>query len=308
MTYDLFGNGKTQVHGSGSYFYNTRITLANALNGLSLVSLTFGNNQTSGACSTTAGAPCWTDANTDGLVQRNELIGNGTSNNTRFVNGVLLPAGNIVDESAQIGRTREAIVGMQHELMSNFAVGVDFIYRKYDRGTTTYTIGYEPGAGYDALRAIYRPATYTDPVTGVTAPYYVVCDGCTRPTGGNITLTNPNYQVYKGVDLTATKRFSNRWQMALAATIQDNPSFFPAGTASFIDPTGQEFQDGFSTISKYLFKAQGSYTFPWDINVSANFNMNQGGTRTLTINGPGAVPGGTTGTINRGTLEYDLAG
>ena len=78
-------------------------------------------------------------------------------------------AGNIVDESAQIGRTREAIVGMQHELMSNFAV-VDFIYRKYDRGTTTYTIGYEPGAGYDALRAIYQPATYTDPVTGRAAP------------------------------------------------------------------------------------------------------------------------------------------
>jgi hypothetical protein len=306
-TYDLFGTGKTQIHASGSYFYNTRITLANALNGLNLVSLTFGNNQSSGACSTTAGAPCWTDANTDGLIQRNELIGRGTPNNAaadRFVDGVLLPAGNIVDESAEIGRTREAIVGMQHELMSNFAVGVDFIYRKYDRGTTTYTIGFQPGAGYDALRAIYQPATYTDPVTGKTATYYTVCTGCTRPSGGNITLTNPNYQIYKGVDLTATKRFSNRWQMAVAVTIQDNPSFFPAGTASFIDPTGMEFQEGVSTISKYLFKAQGSYTLPWDINVSANFNMNQGGTRTLTINGPGTVPGGTTGTINRATLEY----
>ena len=28
-TYDLFGNGKTQVHASGSYFYATKITLAN---------------------------------------------------------------------------------------------------------------------------------------------------------------------------------------------------------------------------------------------------------------------------------------
>ena len=33
-TYDLFGNGKTQVHASGSYFYATKITLANALAGL----------------------------------------------------------------------------------------------------------------------------------------------------------------------------------------------------------------------------------------------------------------------------------
>jgi hypothetical protein len=308
-TYDLFGTGKTQVHASGSYFYNTRITLANSLNGLGFVSLTWGTNQASGACSTTANAPCWTDANMDGTVQRSELIGNGTpSDAARFVNGVLRPVGNIVDESARIGRTREAIVGMQHELMSNFAVGVDFIYRKYDRGTTTYSIGYQPGAtpGYDALRGIYQPATHTDPVTGKSATYYVVCNGCSRPQGvGNITLTDPNYRIYKGVDLTATKRFSNRWQMAVAATIQDNPSYFPSGTASFINPTGQQFQDGVSTLSRYIFKAQGSYSFPWDINVSANFNWNEGGTRTLTITGPGAVYGGTTGTINYATLETD---
>jgi hypothetical protein len=304
-TYDLFGTGKTQVHASGSYYYATKITLADALNGLGLVSLTFGNNQSSGACSTTAGAPCWQDSNMDGQIQRHELLGIGTSNSSRFVNGVLLPAGNLVDESAEIGRTREAIVGMQHEIMSNFAVGVDFIYRKYDRGTTTYTIGFTPGAGYDALRAIYQPATYTDPVTGKSAPYFVVCDGCSRPSGvGSITLTDPRYQIYKGVDLTATKRFSNRWQMAIAATIQDNPNFFPYGSVQNIDPTGTEFQEGVSTISRYLFKAQGSYTFPWDINVSANFNWNEGATRTLTINGPGAVPGGTTGTINRNTLEF----
>jgi hypothetical protein len=304
-TYDLFGNGKTQIHASGSYFYNTKITLANSLSGIfTQTRLRWGPNATSGACSTAANSGCWTDANLDGLVQVNELSGTPSSSSSRFVNGVLLPAGNIVDPSAQIGRTREAIVGMQHELIANLAVGVDFIYRKYDRGTTTYTIGFQPGAGYSALTALYVPQTYTDPVTGLSARYYTVCDGCSRPSGlGSITLTNPNYQTYTGLDLTANKRFSNRWQMAVAVTIQDNPNYFPAGTASFVNPVGIEFQQGISTISKYLFKAQGSYTMPWDINVSANFNMNQGGTRTLTINGPGAVYGGTTGTITYDTLE-----
>ena len=33
-TYDLFGNGKTSVHASGSYYYDTKITLANSLGGL----------------------------------------------------------------------------------------------------------------------------------------------------------------------------------------------------------------------------------------------------------------------------------
>ena len=303
-TYDLFGTGKTSLRASGSYFYATKITLANQLGGLFTVTrLRWGPNASSGACSANSSG-CWTDANRDGVIQLNELIGTPSVSSDRFENGVLRPAGNIVDPSAKIGRTREAIVGMQHELIPNLAVGVDFIYRKYDRGTTTYSIGFQPGAGYDALRAIYVPQTYTDPVTGLTAPYYSVCTGCSRPSGvGDITLTNPNYQVYKGVDLTANKRFSNRWQMAVALTIQDNPSYFPAGTASFINPTGYEFAQGISTIARYLFKAQGSYTLPWDINLSANFNMNQGATRQISIDGPGSVPGGTTGTLTYNTLQ-----
>ncbi|HVD91095.1 MAG TPA: carboxypeptidase regulatory-like domain-containing protein [Vicinamibacterales bacterium] len=317
-TYDLFGNGKTQIHASGSYFYNTKITLANSLSGLfTQTRLRWGPNLSSGACNT-ASSGCWTDANHDGAVQTNELTGSPTSSSDRFVNGVLLPAGNIVDPSAKIGRTREALVGMQHELIANLAVGVDFIYRKYDRGTTTYTVGFQPGAGYDALRGLYQPAPYTDPLTGLTATYYFVCATCSRPSGlGNVTLTNPNYQTYKGIDLTATKRYSNRWQMAVAVTLQDNPNFFPNGTAQFVNPTGLEFQDGYSTISRFLVKAQGSYTFPWDINVSANFNWNDGAaghptpassTAVSVINGPGSVPGGTTGTLSYTTLEFKPRG
>jgi hypothetical protein len=302
-TYDLFGTGKTQVHASGSYFYSTKITLADSLGGLFTVTrLRWGPNLSSGNCSANSSG-CWNDANRDSLIQVNELLGTPSSSSSRFVNGVLLPAGNLVDESAKIGRTREAIVGMQHELISNLAVGVDFIYRKYDRGTATYTVGFQPGAPGFPLSSIYRPATHTDPVTGLSANYYVVCDGCSRPSGvGSITVTNPNYQIYKGVDLTANKRFSNRWQMAVALTIQDNPGYLPEGSASCVNPTGCEYSNGISTISRYVFKAQGSYTMPWDINLSANFNMNQGATRTLSIDGPGSVYGGTTGTITYNTL------
>src|SRR5262249_19371576 len=176
VTRDLFGDGKTQIHGAASYYYDTKITLANALGGLStLARLRWGPNASSGACT---GASCWTDANMDGVIQVSELTGTPSVSSDRFQNGVLLPAGNTVDPSAKIRRTGEAVVGVQHELISNLAVGVDFIYRKYDRGTTTYTIGYTPGPGYDALRALYLPATYADPVTGLNAKYYYVCDGC----------------------------------------------------------------------------------------------------------------------------------
>ena len=54
---------------------------------------------------------------------------------------------------------------MQHELIPNLAVGVDYIYRKYDRGTTTYTIGYQPGGRSGTrCRAIYVPAATATPI------------------------------------------------------------------------------------------------------------------------------------------------
>ncbi len=45
---------------------------------------------------------------------------------------------------------------MQHELIPNLAVGVDYIYRKYDRRTANYTIGFEPGAPGFPPAQIYR--------------------------------------------------------------------------------------------------------------------------------------------------------
>ena len=78
-TYDLFGNGKTQVHASGSYFYDTKITLANALGGLVHADpLTLGTEPSSGACSTTAERRAGPTPTCDGLVQVNELIGTPT--------------------------------------------------------------------------------------------------------------------------------------------------------------------------------------------------------------------------------------
>jgi hypothetical protein len=304
-TFDLFGDGKTSVHASGSYYYQTKITLANSLSGLfTPTSLTWGGNASSGAC---AGSSCWTDLNLDSVVQGNELTGTPSSSNSRFdiTTGVLQPAGNIVDRSTKIGRTREAIVGVQHELFPNIAVGVDYVYRKYDHGTANYVIGYQPGAPGFPLSQIYTTRNeHTDATTGLTAPYYTICQGCRRPSGiGNITMTRLSYETYHGVILTVNKRFSDRWQLNSSLTLQHNPNFDPLG--SFTNPTGIEFQDGVSTLPEYLFKLNGSYSLPWGILASANLNVNQGGTRTLTINGPGAVYGGVNANGANTSITYN---
>jgi len=205
-------------------------------------------------------------------------------------------------------------VGAQHELITNLAVGVDFIYRKYDNGTTTYFLGYQPGSGNSLSNLYTGPLTWVDPSSGISAPYYVICDGCTRPSGlGTIAVTNPNYQQYYGLDFSVTKRFSNRWQASSALTWQHNPQYYPANSASFINPTGRVFQNGFTNTSssnsaRYLYKASGSYVFPWDISVAGNYNLVDGAVRIVSINGPGQVYGGTSGNISYSTLNFQNAG
>ena len=328
VTRDLFGNGKTQAHASYSTYYQTKITLANNLGALySQPALTWGPNLSSGACSTTAGAPCWTDTNMDGLVQIGELVGTPSVSNSRFDlnTGRFAPAGNNVDPSAKLGRTREGVVGFQHELIPNLAVSVDYIYRKYDKGTQSYLIGYQPGtSGFPLTRLYTGPLTYTDPVTGLSAPYYVICDGCSRPSGvGSIVVTSPNSAIYQGVDISATKRFSNRWQMQTSLTLQKVPQNYQreaptfgalsGSTTTSSNPTGYEFITGQNptgqTGVRKLFKANGSYQFPWDISASANFNVAEGQQRVMVINGPGSVYGGVNSsgaatTISYGTLEF----
>jgi hypothetical protein len=304
LTYDLFGNGKTALKATGSYYYSTKITLANSLSGLfNTASLTWGNNQNSGACSTAANSTCWTDANRNGFIEANELIGTPTQNG--FVNGQFLAAGNAVLDSAKLGRTREVTAGISHELISNLAVGADFIYRKYDRGTQTYNLGYEPGAPGYPVSSIYSttPSVHLDTVTGKTANYFLVQTGLTRPSSLTVTATNPDYQDYKGVDLTLQKRYSDKWQFNAAVTLQkrnDTDVFF-------LNPTGVDLTQGLNTQSRYLIKLNGSYDLPWGVMFSTNFNWNDGAIRTLTISGPGQVYGGTSGTINYATLRFEPA-
>lgn len=294
LTYDLFGNGKTALKATGSYYYATKITLANSLSGLGGVTLTWGNNQNSGACSTTPGASCWTDANRDGVIQRTELIGIPSSNNARFnlTTGVLDPAGNIVSDDAELARTREFTVGISHELIANLAVGADYIYRRYDRGTANYTRGFEPGAPGFPLSQIYTgPLVHTDPVTGQTANYYVIKPGASRPSGlGDVTATNLDFQTYQGVDLVLNKRYSDRWQANIAVTIQKRDDFEPEG--GFVNPTGVDLFQGRNTGARYLVKVNGSYDLPYGVMLSTNFNMNDGAVRNRFITGPGQVFGG----------------
>ena len=78
-TYDLFGNGKTSVHASDSLYYQTKITLANALGGLVDADAPAWGNNRRPARVPHGGFVLLDDSNLDGIVQANELSGTPTS-------------------------------------------------------------------------------------------------------------------------------------------------------------------------------------------------------------------------------------
>jgi len=294
-TYDLTGHGTTALHASFNYYYDTEITLADGLDNLGRVSATFGSNLNSGACSAVAGSSCWNDANHDGIVQANELIGTPSFSSSRFVNGVLTNLVPNVDPNLEIGRTREAVIGGDHQLAANLHVSVDYTYRKIDRGSQNYILGTQPGtAGFPVDNLWVGPFNYTDPATGITAPYFTACAGCVLPTGNTIAVTSPQYETYKGASVTLTKRLSNRWQGNISYTWNDFRQFFPIGSFNTTggtpgDPTGEVFQNGFTNNTpRYTIKGYASVELPWyGLLAATNWNLIDGNVRFESINGPG---------------------
>jgi hypothetical protein len=306
VTYDIFGDGKMAVHASASYYYDTRLSLAGNLNNLSGVQLTWGSNQSSGACSTTAGASCWNDANVDGYIQPNELTGTPTANTSRFdpATGILTNVLPVIDPDLKIGRTREIVAGVDRDLGRQMHAGVEFIFRRYDLGSRSYVIGYQPGDGRTPSSAVFTDRqTWVDPKSGKSAPYYTVCQGCIQPTGTTMSATDVNYQNYKGVSLTLEKRASRRWQAQGSFTYNFNRSY--QDPYAYSNPTGVEYSNGALSGLRFVAKANGSYSLPWGMRTGANLQIQDGSVRNLSIDGPGQVYGGVSSSGSLTPVTYN---
>ena len=101
------------------------------------------------------------------------------------------------------------------------------------------------------------------------------------------TTTRTSTPTYNGVEFTAQKRFSNRWQMVAGFT----PARTRAGSTRQHRRSVGQSADGISTIPNitayaeaassatirsYAFRLSGSYRAPWDIQVAGSLISNTG--------------------------------
>jgi hypothetical protein len=261
LSYDPFGDGKTAIKASASR-YGLQVGIDRVLNVNPLQS---------------ASQTCpWSDPNKDGIAQPNEF-GTGCSG---------FPSTSIRYAGANGPRwpySDEFTAGVERELIKNMRIGVMYYHRtNRDQIGTRNTAA--TGSAYQAFTVTVPNGpggtlTSPKPVTATVYNLLPAFNGQQANIVDNDPFLNTNYN---GVEVTAQKRFSNRWQMVAGFTVGKNTGGINAAggqsaTADLNDPNIAAYTNGIvGSDSLYAFRLSGSYRAPYDIQVAGTLVSNTG--------------------------------
>ena len=255
LSYDPWADGKTAIKASASR-YGLQVGIDRVLNVNPLQS---------------ASQTCpWTDPNKDGIAEPNEF-GTGCSG---------FPSTSIKYAGANGPRwpySDEITAGIERELVKNMRVGVMYYYRtnRDQIGTRNTAV---PSTGY----APFTISVPNGPHGATTATVYNLLPAFNGQQA-NIVDNDPYLNTtFQGVEFTAAKRFSQRWQMVTGFTVGKNTGGMNAtggqsGTADLNDPNNTLYSSGIiGNDSKYAFRMSGSYRAPGDVQIAGSLVSNTG--------------------------------
>lgn len=266
FTYDLFGNAKTVAKVSANRYHGLGIYTAGTISPTGQTTLSYFWNE-----------------NGDLFVTRNEIdFARGfratPSSNYDPNNPSAVVTPNTVDPNLENDITDELLLGLDHELMPDFAVGVSYIKRRYHNFQDTFRNG--------VTSSWYSPVTITRPCGNSLcedATYTFTYFQRAVPLPAGSTLRNyDSHRNYDGIELTARKRFSHKWLMNSSFTW--NKAIIHYGSvedfSSSADPTNFEQQNGSDSSglngARWVLKLSGMYALPWQVSLSAFYNARDG--------------------------------
>ena len=246
----------------------------------------------------------WTDANGDRFVQPGEVNLNDFQYNVNIDPdnpGAVGSTVNKIDRDLKPRRDHEIVIGIDHELAPNFAVGAAYTWRKGNNwpyrprlaGSCTGdpTIGSCP---------IIGPGSYTAnaavTANGFTASTYSPDSALvTAGGGGRIRTNRPGYSTtFNGLELTLVKRLSNKWMARAAFSWNDWTENFDGTPVTFLGSPGRVETDplvdggqvallsggsgkaSFYSSIKWQFFGSALYQLPWGFDVSGGVFGRQG--------------------------------
>ncbi len=239
----------------------------------------------------------WIDANGDHLAQTNEvqvnqtLLASGGGFNT--ANPTSVSSANRIDPDFKAPTSMGLIVGIDRELLPNFAVSVNYTRSRVTNHPMFPFIG--------VTTADWAPTT---PLTGTTSdgvayniPLYIPNAAKVAANGGGRLLTNfDDYSTtFNGIEMSLNKRMSDRW-MARVAAAWNNPQehydmstpvnetgnptrtdTFPLIDGGQLSPRSAGSGSGDVFVNqRWNFNANGAYLGPWGVEFAGNLFGKQG--------------------------------
>jgi len=291
--YDLFGNGRTALKASAgrySYIISADGAPLNQVNPNANYQELYG----------------WNDVNGDRVFQPGEQTG-----------VPVITSGTTTSVDSDFSRpwTDEYTAGVDHELVPSVRLSAVFTYRREDNPLATMnptnpfssTLSTRVDTGRDGVAQTADDGTFQ---------FY---DRLSPTNQTVVTNDRTALQTYKGIEVTATKRMSARWQMLAGYTFS---RMRVSGLSVNINPnsllnvngilTGQAAVNNSPTFGingqltdrPHQFKLTGTYILPfYDIGVAANLNaqsgiavtrqvttaLTVGGTTTVNVESPGSA-------------------
>jgi Carboxypeptidase regulatory-like domain len=256
----------------------------------------------------------WDDINGDIAVQPNEL---GSPRSYDYFNQK--DPNEIFDPNLQSPKTLEITVGVEHELLSDFAIGGNVIYRKYYNDYGEYYYVDDNGTERLPTPDDWEIGGYAPPEYGGAA-WWQYKDGIDEGTAAWYTQRPDYYNKYLGFEFTFKKRLSaaSRWMVNGSLTIQTWKQYFPTRLSYGLnyDPTGHEDPDYLNNTPesymspRWMFKLGFAVPLPFKLNLAGSLFAREGFVKDNywidysgeTINGLGSRPG------SNGTLYLNTRG
>ena len=217
----------------------------------------------------------WVDVNGDGFIQANEIVLISTPlayssgydyNNPSDISTTGTNDPNITDD-----RTDEILVGFDRQIGTEIAVGVSYIWRKYQNFRWSDTPNWDSSN--------YEPVTYqpTSCPAGARCESVTYYQRTSQIPVAYIYTNQPDYwRGYQGFEMSVRKRMSHNWMMNGGFSYNNAPVHYDS-PAAYEDPTNIDQQNGGqyapeSTSSglgnvfvnaRWIFRLSGAYTLPW---------------------------------------------
>ncbi|MBA3269469.1 MAG: carboxypeptidase regulatory-like domain-containing protein [Acidobacteria bacterium] len=270
LSYDLFGNGRAALKAYYGRFYNqfgSELAETLNLNGLQSVPVT------------------WNDLNSNLRLDAGEF----TAPNF----GSVVPR---MNQDAKRPYSDEMNVGVDYQLLPNFAVGASYHRRQHRNGLGIVDEA-RPSSAYTPVER-----TYLDPVSLATQTITVYNLNPALASVRDRVITNVDVlrSDYDGVQFTFNKRMSNRWQVLGGLTLQTHQGFShsgtytnPGNTTDFNDPTYRLNRDNSSVFIElpWSFTLSGSYLVAYGISVSGKYTARAGDPLIRTFQAAGLAQG-----------------